>query len=43
VEPIDPLTLVLSAVLVVAVTLLASYAPAYRASRVNPLTALRHE
>ena len=43
VQPIDPLTLGLAALLVVIVTLAASYAPAYRASRVSPLTALRHE
>lgn len=43
VQAIDPLTLGLAAALVVVVTLAASYAPAYRASRVNPLAALRHE
>jgi putative ABC transport system permease protein len=43
VQPIDPLTLALAAALVVVVTLLASYAPAYRASRVSPLAALRQE
>ena len=43
VQPIDPLTFAVAAALVVIVTLLASYAPAYRASRVSPLAALRHE
>jgi ABC-type lipoprotein release transport system permease subunit len=43
VQPMDPLTLTLAATVVIAVTLVASYAPAYRASRVSPLTALRHE
>jgi putative ABC transport system permease protein len=43
VQAIDPLTLSLAAALVVIVTMAASYVPAYRASRVNPLTALRHD
>jgi putative ABC transport system permease protein len=43
VKPIDPATLAASAALVVIVTLAASYAPARRASRVNPITALRYE
>ena len=43
VKPLDPLTLAAAAALVVFVTLAASYAPARRASRVNPITALRYE
>jgi putative ABC transport system permease protein len=43
VRPIDPFTLAAAAVVVVCVTVVASYAPARRASRVNPLTALRYE
>jgi putative ABC transport system permease protein len=43
VKPIDPLTLGAAAFLVIAVTLLASYIPAKRASRVNPIIALRYE
>jgi putative ABC transport system permease protein len=43
VQPIDPLTLAGAASAVVIVTLAASYAPAYRASRISPLAALRHE
>ena len=43
VRPIDPLTLSAAAAIVVAVTLVASFVPARRASRVNPLAALRHE
>jgi putative ABC transport system permease protein len=43
VDPVDPLTLGLSAAAVIAATLIATYTPAYRASRLNPLTALRHE
>jgi hypothetical protein len=41
VKPFDPLTLSAAAAIVVLVTLAASYAPARRASRVNPITALR--
>jgi putative ABC transport system permease protein len=43
VKPFDPLTLSAAAAIVVLVTLAASYAPARRASRVNPITALRDE
>jgi ABC-type antimicrobial peptide transport system permease subunit len=43
VEPLDPLTLTIAAGTAVFVTMLASFAPAYRASRLNPLTALRHD
>jgi putative ABC transport system permease protein len=43
VQPVDPLTLSASAIMVVFVTLAASYVPARRASRVNPITALRYE
>jgi predicted permease len=43
VKPNDPATLALAAGLVLAVTLVASYIPARRASRVEPMVALRHE
>jgi ABC-type antimicrobial peptide transport system permease subunit len=43
VEPVDPLTLAAAAALVILVTLAASYVPARRASRLDPLVALRHE
>ena len=43
VHPIDPLTLSAAAAVVVTVTLAACYTPARRASRVSPITALRHE
>lgn len=43
VKPNDPPTLALAAALVLAVTLLASFIPARRASRVDPIVALRHE
>jgi ABC-type lipoprotein release transport system permease subunit len=43
VKPLDPLTLSAAAALVVLVTLAASFIPARRASRVNPVAALRYE
>ena len=43
VRPLDPLTFSAAALLAVAATLAASYGPARRASRIDPLTALRHE
>jgi putative ABC transport system permease protein len=43
VNPWDPVTITLVAVLLAAVTLLACYIPARRAMRVDPIVALRHE
>jgi putative ABC transport system permease protein len=43
VRPRDPLTFAAAAALVILVTLAASYGPARRASRVNPIAALRYE
>jgi putative ABC transport system permease protein len=43
VKPVDPVTLVPAALVVVLVTVLASYVPARRASRVSPIVALRYE
>ena len=43
VKPRDPVTIVLVAVLLSGVTLFATYLPASRASRVDPMVALRYE
>ncbi|MGA8620927.1 MAG: ABC transporter permease [Candidatus Sulfotelmatobacter sp.] len=43
VKPTDPLTFLAVAALLVAISLLASFFPAYRATRVDPVVALRYE
>jgi putative ABC transport system permease protein len=43
VQPHDPLTFGVVALMLALVTLLAAYIPARRAARVEPMTALRHE
>ena len=43
VGPTDPLTLVSAAVLLLLIGMAAAFAPAWRAARVDPMTALREE
>jgi predicted permease len=43
VKPVDPLTFAVVSALLGAISLLASYVPAWRAARVDPMVALRYE
>jgi ABC-type antimicrobial peptide transport system permease subunit len=42
-KPNDPLALTLAVVILLSAALLAGYVPARRASRIDPMNALRHE
>jgi ABC-type antimicrobial peptide transport system permease subunit len=42
-SPRDPVTMIGAAVVLIAVAALAAFIPAWRASRVDPMTALRYE
>ena len=41
--PFDPLTILVSALVVMATSLLACWVPAFRITRLDPMEALRHE
>jgi ABC-type lipoprotein release transport system permease subunit len=43
VKPNDPLAISASAAILIACAILAEYLPAFRASRIGPMTALRNE
>jgi ABC-type antimicrobial peptide transport system permease subunit len=42
-EPTDPLTLIMATVVMLAIAAFAGWLPAWRAARIDPVFALRHE
>jgi ABC-type antimicrobial peptide transport system permease subunit len=43
IQPTDPTTLIAATVILLAIAIAAAYGPARRASRIDPMQALRHE
>jgi ABC-type antimicrobial peptide transport system permease subunit len=42
-KPTDPTTLIIATIILLSIAIAAAYGPARRASRIDPMQALRHE